>query len=114
MKRKILIVEDELDLCDILTEVLRDQGWETTATQTLEGAYHLLDQQSWDFLLIDFHLAYTTTTALLEMNQKKNGTPVVLMTGAPAVETQLISSDLFKHLLIKPFSIRQLIDILSE
>jgi len=112
-QKKILMVEDELDLCEIIQEFLSDYDWGVTPCQTLEEAAQLLMADDWALLLVDFHLAFSTTTELLNLNARTRKIPVILMTGAPTAETIQIDKSLYQHLLVKPFSIRQLVDLLT-
>ncbi len=113
-KKKVLIVEDEEDLCEIITEFLTEYAWDVTSTQTLEEAQKLLVEQTWSVLLIDFHLAFNTTATLLDFNARNQRYPVILMTGAPTLETAQIARDLYKHLIVKPFTIRELLALLPS
>jgi len=49
--KRILVVDDEEVLCELYSEVLRDEGYEVIATSDGEGLMALIDQQ---FPLIAF------------------------------------------------------------
>lgn len=50
---KVLIVDDEEDFLDIMTQRLRVRGIDVTGTTSAENALTMIDKESYDVLIID-------------------------------------------------------------
>ena len=55
-KRKIVIVDDEEDLCFLLSQILRSYGFEVTSFSTLTDGLSAIDVQKPDWAIIDNNL----------------------------------------------------------
>ena len=53
---KVLIVEDEIDICYLLTGIIRKRNLSTTCVSTLHAAEEAINGQNPDILFIDNHL----------------------------------------------------------
>jgi len=53
---RILIVDDESEVCDFLSEFLRSQGFETACADTRENAMEAIEKMSLDAILLDVRL----------------------------------------------------------
>jgi two-component system response regulator FlrC len=81
MPAKILIVDDESAVRDILTRQLEGWGHEVRAVESAEEALALLERESVDAVLLDNVLnGMTGLQALAEMRRRSRA-PVLLMTG---------------------------------
>lgn len=86
--KRILVVEDERDIRDVLTETLHRWGYET---QTAENGKEGLDA----FLAGDFSMVITDIRMpimdglemLKQIKRKKPLTPIVVATGYPSVDS---------------------------
>lgn len=56
MSVRILVVDDEVDVCDVLREVLSYEGFDTHIVQTGDAALKKLSESDYDVLLIDIRL----------------------------------------------------------
>jgi two-component system, OmpR family, phosphate regulon response regulator PhoB len=56
MKSNILVVEDEKDICDLLSLHLKREGHEVTTVENGEDALRLLGQQRYDLGILDWML----------------------------------------------------------
>ena len=54
--RRILVVDDELPIVDLLREVLVDQGYEVDAAPNAEHALDLIRENIYDAAFLDFNL----------------------------------------------------------
>lgn len=66
---KILIVDDEQTLCDTLSEVLKDEGYETDTAYNGEGAIELLKKSSFDVVFCDLKMPKVDGMKVLEAVQ---------------------------------------------
>ena len=53
---KILIVEDDINISEMVTDYLSGEGYEVLPVYTGESAISALEQESYDLALIDFML----------------------------------------------------------
>ncbi len=56
MDKKILIVEDELDIQKVLKANLDAEGYQTLVTETAEGAIKLVDEEKPSLVILDVML----------------------------------------------------------
>ncbi len=90
----ILVVEDHPLFAESLSRLLRDRGkYEVTTAGTGERAQELLEESSFDLLLIDISLPGRSGIWLLkEVRQAKPGLPCLMLSGyakAPYVQQSM-------------------------
>jgi DNA-binding response OmpR family regulator len=80
---RILCTEDDADTRDLLTFVLRSEGYEVTCTETAEDAIHLAKAQPFDLYLIDSWLPNSSGAILAErIREFDDKTPILFYSGA--------------------------------
>jgi len=80
--RRILIVDDEIDVLDFLTIYLQSQGWEVTAISQVEDAFDELDKNAFFLILTDIAMpAMDGYEFISKVNEKKYLSQIALMTG---------------------------------
>jgi DNA-binding NtrC family response regulator len=85
---RVLIVEDEQRLRDLLCETLPDMGYSASAVRSGEEALRLMQQQPHDVLLLDLHLPGIDGMALFEQVRTRwPATQVIIMTGYGDLES---------------------------
>ncbi len=100
---RVLVVDDDVLICDVLTEYLRDwTGDKVTCAQSGDAAEAALRTTSFDLALIDVLLPGTSGFHLAEI-AAAHGIPVLLASGHPVVARRL--EDFGWPCLIKPFSL---------
>ena len=104
---RILIIEDEIAIQNILAEPLRACGYEVvTASDGLEGintfhAHHI------DLILLDIMLPKINGYAVCEMIRQEARTPIILLTALDTEADQIKGFDLLADdYITKPFSIK--------
>lgn len=82
-KKKVLLIEDEIDLVDLYTEILNEAGYDVTPSYDGEDGIYKAKNTQWDLMLLDIMLPEKDGMAVLEEMQKvevgKKG-PIVLLT----------------------------------
>ena len=84
MKPRILFVDDEAAILELLSTFFRDKGYEVTTAATAQEAMALADQGLFDLTILDINLAGENGLELLgyfRTNFPK--LPVVMFTGLP-------------------------------
>ena len=80
--RDVLIVEDELRLRNMLSQALREMGFNATVAASGEAALRELSQKSFDILMLDLNLPGISGIELLErIRSEKNDVQVIILTG---------------------------------
>src|SRR4051812_30505133 len=80
--RRVLLVEDELRLREMLTRAVREMDFEITAAPSAETALKLLDHHSFDIAIVDLNLPGMNGLAFLEMaHQRWPSLQSIILTG---------------------------------
>jgi signal transduction histidine kinase len=109
---KILVVDDDLSVCGILSAFLTARGFEVTIASNLKEARTAIEPWLPDVLLLDYHLTDGVGTQLLqEMGDKANQCAVVMMTGVATHDVK-VAVDAMKlgavEFITKPFRLEDL------
>ncbi len=80
--KKILIVEDEILLQELLEEIFIDVKWETKVAQNGKVALEMLETYKPDVILSDINMPLVDGLQMLErLCTQDNSTPVIFLTG---------------------------------
>jgi len=79
---RILIVEDDRSLNDLLVEELEAEGWTVDAQHSAEAALKIIDEFEPDLVVSDLQLPGMDGLALLEQLRARHAAPAVLMISA--------------------------------
>jgi len=108
---RILLIEDDLRLSDVLARALRQEGWTVdTAGDGLEGG-RLLSTGSGDLVILDLGLPGRDGMDLLRSLRESGSTvPVLILTGRDALEQRVAGLDAgADDYLVKPFALDELL-----
>jgi two-component system, NarL family, nitrate/nitrite response regulator NarL len=80
--QSVLIVDDDVLFADSLRLLLLDEGIEMVGhASSIEDVYKAVDQQTWDVVLIELHLAGRLTLACgLDVRERCPGSRVIVLT----------------------------------
>ena len=111
-KMKILVVDDELDICAILKFNLEKAGFEVFTAQSAEDALEK-DMNSYDLLLLDVMMEGMSGFDLAKMLKQKPQTkdiPIIFITAKDTADDAVNGLDLgADDYISKPFSIKEVI-----
>jgi two-component system response regulator HydG len=80
--KRILIVDDDRDMCNLLERYLQRKGFETEAANTGNRGIALFREKKFDIVLCDFRLGDTEgREVLMEMKSLNASIPVIIITG---------------------------------
>lgn len=103
--RKILIVEDELDIQDLLAAYLRDAGYDTAIAGDGVEALTQFQQGNYDLVLLDLMLPKIDGFGVCELIRRESGIPILMLTALEGEEQQLRGFGLdIDDYVTKPFS----------
>jgi two-component system response regulator VanR len=107
---RILIIEDEVKIQEILTEFLREYGYETDiAYDGIEGL-NMFKKNKYDLVLLDIMMPKIDGFATLELLRQESNVPVILLTALEEEEYQIKGFDLqADDYITKPFSMNLVI-----
>ena len=89
---KILIVEDELRMCESLEYLLKTKNYKVTTASCGQDALALIVENTFDLAVLDIHLPDMTGTELMEKIKTQSAdTSVVIITGDVNLDLALIS-----------------------
>ena len=109
--KRILIVEDEPDIQELLCAYLRDAGYETAAVGDGVAALSLFQEQSFDLVLLDIMLPKIDGFGVCEVIRRQSQVPVLMLTALDGEEQQLRGFGLdIDDYVTKPFSMPVLLE----
>jgi two-component system response regulator HydG len=110
MRSRVLVVDDQLDLAETLSEGLADRGYEAIACASSGVAAQRLSTERFDALVTDLRMPDVDGMGLLALSRElAPDRPVVVMTAYGAIETAVdaIRRGAY-HYLTKPFALDEL------
>jgi DNA-binding response OmpR family regulator len=106
---KILVVEDELTLLDLLSQHLRAEGYEVAASPDGAQALDLARAQPPDLFLLDVMLPGLDGLSLCRILRKESEAPIILLTARGAEIDRVIGLESgADDYVVKPFSLPEL------
>ena len=109
--KKILIVEDEPDIQELLCAYLKDAGYETAAAADGVAALSLFQAQAFDLVLLDILLPKIDGFGVCELIRAQSQVPILMLTALDGEEQQLRGYGLdIDDYITKPFSMAVLLE----
>ncbi len=108
---RLLIVDDEPSILNVLATLLRKQGYEVVPEGNSEIAVNLIKQEKFDLMLTDIKMPKVNGLQLLaEMTKHHPQTAVILLTGYGSVQTavEAMKGGAFDYI-TKPFKVDELL-----
>ncbi|MDO8806534.1 MAG: response regulator [Elusimicrobiota bacterium] len=112
IKRKILSVEDDPDIQQLLHDVLSDETTVLLSAPTLKEAYKLLETHRPDLILLDRELPDGDSVELcvkVRNDPRLRSVPILMLTGRGAVTDKVLGLNVgADDYLTKPFAVEEL------
>ena len=109
--KRILIVEDELDIEELLAAYLRDAGYEVALAGDGVEAMRLFQSETFDLVLLDLMLPRMDGFGVCELIRQRSQVPILMLTALDGEETQLRGFKLdIDDYVTKPFSMPVLLE----
>jgi DNA-binding NtrC family response regulator len=110
--KRILVIDDDLETCNFLTEIFAEEGWEVASSQSAEAAREAVEKTHCDLIVSDINLGGRTTgVALLkEFKAVSPDSEVILISGFGTLETavEAVREGAFDYI-SKPFNVNEVI-----
>jgi len=126
MTKKVLIIDDDKEMCEEMTEVLKDEGHDiSVALDGLEGK-KLIEENHYNILLLDVKLPKINGLEILKSVREKNmKLKVLIITGDPLIKKLLKEKKGYENkeedtlkladaVIIKPFNIEIVLAKIKE
>lgn len=113
--KHILVVDDEQDICDLLSIELMDQGYNYFIANSVTEAVKILKNSPVDLVITDIRMPQKSGIELLkELRKNNHQLPVVFMTGfSDITENQALSLGA-SAVVAKPFEMSQMVKVCSD
>ena len=108
---RLLVVEDDARLADVLTRGLREQGYAVDAAHDGASALEQIATNSYDALILDVMIpAPNGLEVCRQMRAARLSTPVLMLTARDAVDDRIAGLDCgADDYLVKPFAFTELL-----
>jgi DNA-binding response OmpR family regulator len=108
--KRVLIIEDDHDLCEVILLHLQNEGYEVVAVHDGRDGVRAFQQGKWDHVLLDWMLpGISGMDVLREIRSKDRITPVLMLTARGEEADKVLGLELgCDDYMTKPFSLREL------
>jgi DNA-binding response OmpR family regulator len=117
ISHKVLLVDDDESMRNVMTETLGRKGFTVVAAANVADALKLITSENFDALITDLHMpnpgdGFTVVSA---MRHAQPGALILLVSGYPDVQSAMAAILLEPdEILVKPFETGRLADILRD
>jgi DNA-binding response OmpR family regulator len=107
---RILIVEDDIQLAEMLTEALTNRQYTVDVAQDGEAAWHWIEALDYDLVLLDVTLPKMNGIRFCQQLRDRNAsTPVLMLTARDTIADKIIGLDAGADAyMVKPFDLEEL------
>jgi DNA-binding response OmpR family regulator len=108
---RILVVEDDHELADILRRALSEQAWNVEVAYDGEDAQHMALSEQFDLILLDLMIPKVDgVTVCRNLRNRGRVTPVLMLTARDAVDDRILGLDAgADDYVVKPFAMGELL-----
>ncbi len=116
MSGKIMVVDDDPSIVELVSEILKNAGYPVCAASNMQDADKILQQENIVLAVLDIYLPDGTGLDLAGKIKSAGPTiPVIIMTGTPAGDNvqQSVAIEVDAYL-VKPVNAEDLISLVEE
>ena len=118
MEKILFIIDDNSEIIDVVTEILKNQFDEVESAASVEEAQQKLNQTIYSFIILDIRLESRNGAEVLKHlmdnpENKNNKCPVLILSGFITTEFAEKFSPRFAGVLMKPFNHEELLSIVK-
>lgn len=116
LSKKILVVDDELSMREVLEFLLRKEGYHVSSTENGTQAVELINENTFDLILTDIRLGDISGIDVLRESKKKNPEiPVIMISAFATTETAVQAmNDGAYDFVPKPFDNKELLQTVKK
>lgn len=106
---KVLIVDDEIDIADLISDVLVDEGFETVIKNNGEEAVKATTEDVFDLIILDIMMPKMNGTEVCTTIRDKVDCPIIFVTAKTHLLDKLVGFEIgADDYITKPFTIEEL------
>ena len=113
---KILIVDDDQDMCEILSDFLRDEGYAVITASDGESALSSIKNKKYDLLILDYQLHGITGLYVLEKAHQIDSSLIAIMIsafGSEQIRSQAQELGVYDFV-EKPFDMEKMVEAVNQ
>ncbi len=117
MSHRILVVDDEVKICEILDAFLTDNGFEVFTAQNAEDAFSVLDNEKLDLLILDKNLKGSGDEGIYrDIRARGINIPIIAVTSSRKMSVceEDIETPQFADFLFKPVDLNDLLKSVNK
>ena len=118
MPKKIILIDDDPQLCEEVAEMLRDEGYFVDNTSDEAQGEALIKNNTYDICLLDYKMPHLTGIDLLKKIKEKNPRCAgLIVSGRPFIQKVIEeenASHLVSGIIEKPFELKAILDKIKE
>ena len=89
--RRVLIIEDDLSICNELKELLDNAGYEGIILNSFENSYEEFLNMKPDLVLLDINIPKINGELLLQKIRKESNVPIIMVTSKNSESDEVLS-----------------------
>lgn len=89
MQQRILIIEDDLEICNLLKEFLLESGYEIKISNTGIDGMRMLKTSAFDLVILDLMLPFKSGDEILRELRSFSNIPVIILSANGMVHTKV-------------------------
>ncbi|QQL50005.1 response regulator transcription factor [Mucilaginibacter ginkgonis] len=117
MPNKILIVDDETDICDVLDIVLKEEGFQTSILTSGKPVYSSVLEDTPDLIIMDIRLGDMDGRDIcrkIKESREIAKTPIILISASDNMSDKLDGPGAPDDFVAKPFDIEMLVQTVNR
>ena len=110
MEKKILLVDDDRDLAEIIQDMLKTYGYEVKIVESCEETFEILKKEQFSLMILDINLPDGTGFEVLKELRSVSKVPVIFASARTSEDDKITGLEMGgDDYLAKPYSLKELI-----
>lgn len=113
--KRILIVDDDIDLSMLIMDMLSDYGYDVMNAVSLDDAYSILEREQFHLILLDINLPDGTGFSLCEEFRRVSTVPIIFASARTSEDDKIVGLDMGgDDYIAKPYSLKELMSRINS
>ncbi len=113
--KRILIVDDDMDLSELISDMLGDRGYDSQIANSIEKAFECLEGQQFHLILLDINLPDGTGFELCKELRRVSTIPVIFASARTSEDDKIVGLDMGgDDYIAKPYSLKELMSRINS
>ena len=114
-KKRVIIVEDDTDLLDNLSEYFSSENLDVTGVSSAMDSFKALAESSYDVAVVDIGLPDLSGYEVVEYMRDKTSLGIVILTARPGIKDKMKGYDVgADHYFVKPANSSELVAVIKN